>query len=124
MEKVKPEAFPRKGEVWRVRLPNQPIDPHQPRTAIVVSRDSRNAHADDCMVVPTFSNITINVNTHVVLPSGQGGLPHESVAKCEQLTTLHKSFLVKGPLGDRINDALMWRIHHAVRRAMGEVQVP
>jgi mRNA-degrading endonuclease toxin of MazEF toxin-antitoxin module len=124
LEKIASQSFPKKGEIWWVKLPNQPVDPHQPRTAIIVSRDSRNAYAEDCMVVPTFSNITINVNTHVVIPEGQGGLKHESIAKCEQLTTLHKSLLVKGPLGDRINEGLMWRIHHAVRRALGEVQVP
>ena len=37
------KKFPKKGEIWWVKLPNQPFDPHQPRTAIIVSRDSRNA---------------------------------------------------------------------------------
>ena len=120
MEKIASQSFPKKGEIWWVKLPNQPVDPHQPRTAIIVSRDSRNAYAEDYMVVPTFSKITANINTHIIIPAGQGGLPHESIAKCDQLTTLHKSLLVKGPLGSRINEALMWRIHHAVRRAMGE----
>ena len=74
------------------------------------------------MVVPTFSKTAANINTHIIISGGEGGLPHESIAKCDQLTTLHKSLLVKGPLGNRnrINEALMWRMHHAVRRAMGE----
>lgn len=118
------QNFPKKGEVWWVNLPNQPNDPHQPRVAIVVSRDSRNARTDDYMVVPCFSNMSSNLNTHVVIPAGQGGLPHQSIAKCDQLTTLHKSLLTGGPLGDRINESLMWRIHYAVRRAMGETMVP
>ncbi len=118
------QKFPRKGEVWWVNLPNQPIDPHQPRTAIIVSRDSRNAHSEDYMVVPIFSNLTANINTHVTIAAREGGLPHQSIAKCEQLTTLHKSLFVKGPLGNRINESLMWRIHYAVRRAMGETSVP
>jgi mRNA-degrading endonuclease toxin of MazEF toxin-antitoxin module len=117
-------AFPKKGEVWWVNLPNQPHDPHQPRPAIVISRDSRNAYADDYMVIPTFSNLRAKIDSQIIIPQGQGGLPHESVAKCEQLTTLHRSLLVKGPLGDRINQALMWRLHYAVRKAMGEIQVP
>jgi len=116
--------FPRKGEVWWVKLPNQPNDPHQPRTAIIVSRDSRNAHAEDYMVVPTFSTLTAGINTHVIISKGQGGLPHDSVAKCDLITTLHKSLFTKGPLGSPINEALMWRIHYAVRRALGETQVP
>jgi mRNA interferase MazF len=118
------KSFPQKGEVWWVNLPNQPRDPHQPRTAIVISRDSRNAYADDYMVVPTFSNLTAKIDSHIVIAAGEGGLPHESVAKCEQLTTLQRSFLVKGPLGGRISQALMWRLHYAVRKAMGEIQVP
>lgn len=121
---MKEDNFPKKGQVWWVKIPNQPDDPHQPRTVIIVSRDSRNAYSDDFMVVPCFSNVSANINTHVSIPAGQGGLPHESIAKCDQLTTIHKSLLVEGPLGDRINESLMWRMHHAVRRAMGETMVP
>jgi mRNA-degrading endonuclease toxin of MazEF toxin-antitoxin module len=116
--------FPKKGEVWWVNLPNQPNDPHQPRPAVVISRDSRNAYADDYMVVPTFSNLSAMIDSHVTIDAGQGGLPHASIAKCEQVTTIHKSFLAKGPLGERINQALMWKLHYAVRKAMGEIQVP
>ena len=118
------KQFPQKGEVWWVNIPNQPQDPHQPRVVIIVSRDSRNAHAADYMVVPCFSNVTANLNTHVVIPARQGGLPHESIAKCDQLTTIHQSLLFKGPLGERISEKLMWNIHYAVRRSMGETMEP
>ncbi len=117
-------TFPKKGEVWYVNIPNQPLDPHQPRTAIIISRDSRNANAADVMVVPTFSETGAYSDTYVIIPAGEGGLPHESVAKCDQVTTIHKSLLAKGPLGGRINQALMWKIHYAARRAMGETRVP
>ena len=116
--------FPKKGEIWYIKIPNQPFDPHQPRTAIIISRDSRNANATDVMVVPTFSDSTTYSDTHVLIPAKEGGIPHKSVAKCDQTTTIHKSLLAKGPLGERVSQALMWKIHYAVRRALGETRVP
>jgi mRNA interferase MazF len=113
-------SFPKKGEIWWVSLPGPPRDPHQPRTAIIVSRDSRNSVAQDVLVVPTFSKPANLNDTYVEIAAGEGGLPKDSVAKCDQVTTLDKEFLQKGPLGDRINQALMWQIHRSVRRALGE----
>lgn len=76
------------------------------------------------MAVPTSSSTTIYSDTTVVIPAKEGGLPKESIAKCDQLTTVHKSLLTKGPLGDRINQALMWKIHYAIRRSLGETRPP
>lgn len=114
---------PRKGEIWYVRFPNQPLDPHQPRTAVIVSRDSRNLRASDVIVVPTSSQIS-HSDVYVTIPAKEGGIPLESVAKCDQATTVDKSLLVKGPLGERINQSLMWKIHYGIRRALGETGVP
>ncbi len=36
--------------------------------------------------------------THVELPAGEGGLKETSMAECEQVTTLDKSFLIRGLL--------------------------
>lgn len=116
--------YPRKGEVWYVNIPNQPHDPHQPGTAIIVSRDSRNAAAADVMLVPIFSQANAYSDCYVDIPANSGGMPHQSVAKCDQVTTVHKSLLTKGPLGERINQALMWKIHYAVRKALGETRLP
>lgn len=115
-------ATPKKGEVWYVNIPNQPFDPDQPRTAIVVSRDSRNFAEADVMVVPTYSDFNLYSDTHVLIPAKEGGLPHNSVAKCDQVSTVHKALFRKGPLGDRINHRLMLEIHHAIRRALGETR--
>lgn len=120
---IAPTRSPKKGEVWYVLFPNQPFDPHQPRTAIIVSRDTRNLRATDVMVVPTFSKIQQS-DVYVQIPAKEGGIPHESVAKCDQVTTVDKSLLVRGPLGDRINESLMWKIHYGIRSALGERRVP
>lgn len=76
------------------------------------------------MLVPVFTNVSKYSDTYVVIPKSEGGMPHESVAKCDQLTTVHKSFLHNGPLGGRLSASLMWQIHYAVRRAIGETRVP
>lgn len=117
-------AYPKNGEVWYVDLPNQPSDPHQPRTAIVVSTNGRNRGATDVIVVPTTSaNIEPHPDLHVVIPKGQGGLPKDSIVRCEQVTTLDKRFLKEGPLGGSIHISYSWKILHAVRRALGDTTV-
>ena len=117
-------TFPLKGEVWMVRIPNQPDDPHQPRPAIVVSRDYRNQVAADIMVVPVFSEPSGYNDSYVLIPGKEGGLSKESTAKCNQVTTINKKLLGKGPLGGRIDPVLMRQIHYAIRRALGETRVP
>src|SRR5690349_9407338 len=89
---------PRCGEIWAVYLPGQPYDPHQPRPALVVSNNARNRWSDDVIVVPIFSRGRSG-STHVPLKAGIGGLRHDSVAFCEEITTIHRDFLVDGPFG-------------------------
>ncbi|HEX6513090.1 MAG TPA: type II toxin-antitoxin system PemK/MazF family toxin, partial [Chloroflexota bacterium] len=107
-------------EIWTVEFPNQPRDTHTPRPALVVSIDLRNRLAGDVIVVPLSTNLR-PLPTHVLLPAGSGGLRRESMAKCEQITTLDKAFLAEGPLGARLSAELLRRVALAVRRAIGEV---
>ena len=112
--------FPRRGEIWSVDLPNQPTDPHTPRPALVVSVDVRNRLAGDVLVVPLSGSLR-PLPTHVLIPAGVGGQRADSMAKCEQLTTLDKRFLVRGPFGGRVPPRLLEDVVRAVRRALGEV---
>jgi len=41
------------------------------------------------------------------------------MAKCEQVTTLDKSFLIRGPFAGVINSALMQEVEKAIQRAIG-----
>jgi mRNA interferase MazF len=118
-------SFPQNGEVWYVGLPNQPHDRHQPRTAIIVSTDGRNKACNDVIVVPTTSSESLQRHPllHVSIPKGEGGLPKNSIARCDQVTTLDKEFLVKGPLGSPINLKYRWQIIEAVRVALGDTRV-
>ena len=112
--------FPRRGEIWSVELPNQPADTHTPRPALVVSVDVRNRLAGDVIVVPLSTSLR-PLPTHVLMPGGAGGLRQDSMAKCEQVTTLDRRFLVRGPFAGRVPDALLGQVVRAIRRAIGEV---
>src|SRR5215212_5577484 len=95
-------SFPRRGEVWLVEFPDDP----KSRPALIVSPDVRNELANSVLAVPITSNLR-PAPTHVLLPAGQGGLDHESMARCENVSYLHKSRLARGPLAGMVNPSLM-----------------
>ena len=110
-------SFPRRGEIYLVKLPGHPSDPKD-RPALIVSLDVRNRLANDVIVVPLSTTLR-SAPTHVELPAGEGGLKQTSMAKCEQATTLDKSFLIRGPFAGMISSFLMGEIEKAIQRAIG-----
>lgn len=117
------ELPPFRGEIWNAYTPGQPTDPHQPRPALVVSTDERNHVEDDVIVVPIFTRGEIGP-THVPIRRGVGGLHHDSVIFCEEITTLNTELLAEGPLGDPVPEPLLRRVVRAVRIAIGDVPMP
>lgn len=111
---------PRRGEIWWVYTPGQPYDPHQPRPALVVSEDIRNRLSDDFIVIPIFSAGTAGP-THVPIPAGTGGLAHNSLLFCEEITTIYEGLIADGPLGEPVPEHILDAVLRAVRRALGEV---
>ena len=110
-------SFPRRGEIYLVKLPGHPSDPKD-RPALIVSLDVRNRLANDVIVVPLSTTLR-SAPTHVELPAGEGGLKQTSMAKCEQATTLDKSFLIRGPFAGMISPFLIGEIEKAIQRAIG-----
>jgi len=111
--------YPRRGEIYLVRLPGQPKDT-KPRPALIVSLDVRNRLANDAIVVPISTTLRASP-THVKLAKGEGGLAQTSMAKCEQITTLDKSFLIRGPFSGSISPIKMTEVEKAIQRAIGIV---
>ena len=111
---------PRRGEFWTAYTPGQPDDPHQPRPVLVISEDVRNGLRDDVMVVPAFSSGRLGP-TRVPVPAKSGGLPRDSVLYCEQVTTIDKELLQRGPLGPGVEPGTLAAVVRAIRRAIGEV---
>ena len=58
--------------------------------------------------------------TRVAVPSGSGGIAHDSVAFCDEITTIDRDFLHRGPLGKRVEPGLLDAVIAGVRRAIGE----
>ena len=110
-------SYPRRGEIYLIKLPGHPADTKD-RPALVVSLDVRNRLANDVIVVPLSATLR-SAPTHVELPAGEGGLKQTSMAKCEQITTLDKSFLIRGPFAGMINPFLMQEIEKAIQRSIG-----
>ena len=111
--------FPQRSEIYLVRLPGHPRD-RKARPALVVSLDIRNRLANDVMVVPLTRTLRA-APTHVKIEQGEGGLTSTSMAKCEQLTTLDKTFLLRGPFAGKVRDATMADVERATLRAIGIV---
>ena len=59
--------------------------------------------------------------TRVVLSRGMGGLPHDSIAFCEEVTTLDFDLLEMGPLGGAVPERVMRDAVLAIRRAVGDI---
>lgn len=109
--------YPRRGEIYLVRLPGRPKDT-KPRPALIVSLDVRNRLANDVVVVPISTTLRTSP-THVELSQEEGGLDQTSMAKCEQITTLDKSFLIRGPFSGTISPIKMTEVEKAIQRAIG-----
>jgi mRNA-degrading endonuclease toxin of MazEF toxin-antitoxin module len=108
--------FPRRGFFYWVEIPAEPGRKRRP--ALVISINARNQFADDVLVVPASTTLR-PAPTHVRLRKGTGGLPHESVLKCEQITTLPKRFLSSSALGREIPAALLEDVQTGILRAIG-----
>ena len=79
-------AFPRRGEIYLASLDKD-------RPVLILSVDSLNRYALDVCVVPITSVQRSQFSMRVPLSKGEGGLHHNCWAKCDQVTTLEKSFL-------------------------------
>lgn len=111
--------YPKRGEIYLVNLPSKPKDIKN-RPALVVSLDIRNKLANDIIVVPLSTTLR-PAPTHVLLQDGEGGLSKVSMAKCEQVTTIDKSLLIRGPFAGKISDEKMKEIEKAIMIAIGVI---
>ena len=88
------------------------------RPVLVLSVDARNERANDVIVVPCSTTLRYGP-THVHLARGEGGLPRDSVLKCEQLNTVAKDDIEPTPIGLPLRTGRMAEVERAVMRAIG-----
>lgn len=113
-------ADPRRGEIWFAYMPGRARDPHQPRPAVIMSVNDRNRSTDTVLIVPAYSTGRLGP-TRVRLPAGTGGIAHDSVLFCGEVTTIEKDLLADGPLGPIVAPQLLEAVVRAVRRALGDI---
>jgi mRNA-degrading endonuclease toxin of MazEF toxin-antitoxin module len=80
--------------------------------------DARNRLANDVLVIPARSTLH-HAPTHVRLKRGTGGVPRDSVLKCEQITTVPKHMLGDAALGGPLSVALLEDVEQGILRAVG-----
>lgn len=108
---VKPAGwYPRRGDICLFALDKE-------RPVVVISTDALNRFSLDVCVVPISTREHKQFSLRPKLNAGEGGLDHDSWAKCDQVTTLEKRLAAYPPLGALTADALM-RIENAVRVAL------
>jgi mRNA-degrading endonuclease toxin of MazEF toxin-antitoxin module len=64
---------------------------------VIVSIEARNRsdRADTVLVIPLSTSVhKADLPTHLLLPAGESGLPNDSIARAEDITTLRKTSLV------------------------------
>jgi mRNA interferase MazF len=110
MAKTPAGWYPRRGEVYRLRLDKD-------RPALILSSDVLNRHALDVCVVPITSVHQGRFALRVAIQAGDGGVSRDSWAKCDQVTTLDKQHVVYPALG-RLSSATLRRIEDGVRIAL------
>lgn len=93
-------SFPERGKIYRAKIPGQPGDTKE-RPVLIVSGDSRNQFAHDVIIVPLSTTLQSSP-THFRLPARAGGLTQDSMAKCEQVTTIDNFFCPAGRLADQL----------------------
>ena len=88
------------------------------RPAVLVSVDRRNELANDVIVVPCSSRAR-PMSWHVPLRPGQGGLAKASLVKCEQITTVPKSWVHPIALGPPLDGPTMRAVERGILLAVG-----
>jgi len=107
---------PLRGYIYWVTIPGEPDAKRRP--ALVISVDARSRLANDVLVVPASTTLH-PAPTHVRLKKGTGGVPRDSVLKCEQITTLPKQLLGDVALGGPLSLALLEDVERGILRAIG-----
>ena len=107
---------PLRGCLYWVAIPGEPGEKR--RHALVVSVNARNRLTNDVLAIPASTTLRV-APTHVRLRKGTGGLPMDSVLKCEQITTLPKGLLSESALGGPLSAGLLEEVERGVLRAIG-----
>lgn len=103
-----------RGEVWLADLaPTRGTEQSGVRPVLIVQTDRANPHSPHTIIVPFTTRLRKKLlPSHVLVPTGEGGLTQDSVALAEQIRVMDLTRLIR-KLGDlpatrvqEVNDAL------------------
>jgi len=103
--------FPRRGDIHLVEL-------DKPRPALILSVNQLNRHALGVCVVPITTKEHARFSMRVFIRAGDGGLNHNSWAKCDQVMTLEKE-LVRYPATGALSSTALAKIEEQVKICLG-----
>ena len=108
-----------KGEIYYVVIKNTSgSEVSGTRPAVIVSNNTNNEKSNTVTIVPlTASNPHKEYPFEAFLPAGEGGLPKDSRAKCNQIKTIDKSLL--GDSIGKVGEDKMREIEIAIRFHLG-----
>ncbi|MBI1851505.1 MAG: type II toxin-antitoxin system PemK/MazF family toxin [Planctomycetes bacterium] len=116
-------GFPRRGEVYLVRLdPTIGAEMKKTRPALVVQNDIGNEHSATTIVAPISSTVGPRIYpTEVLLVAPEGGLADNSAVRLDQVRTVDKRRL--GQRLGRLRRETMTQVDLALQISLGLVDV-
>ena len=110
--------YPRQGQIYLIKAVRSLGDTKK-RPAVIVSIDLRNELSRTVLLVPFTSNTSSGETpTRILVPSGDGGLEVDSLATCDNILAVRKTYLERGPYGS-ISPQLLRRIQQGIQIAIG-----
>lgn len=111
------EAYPRQGEIYLIRALKS-IGDTKKRPAVVVSINTRNQFSSTVLIVPFTSETGGETPTRILVPAGEGGLEASSLATCDNILVVRKTYLERRPYGE-ISPESLQRIQRGIQVAIG-----
>lgn len=110
--------YPLQGQIYLIKALRNLGDTKK-RPAVVVSINLRNELSQTVLVVPCTSNLTSGPTpTRILLKAGEGGLDTDSLATCDNLLAVRKTYLEQSPYGN-ITPLSLCQIQQGIQIAIG-----
>lgn len=111
-------TYPHQGDIYLVRALRS-LGDSKKRPVVVVSIDLRNELSRTVLVVPFTSDLSSGETpTRILVLAGEGGLQADSLATCDNILAVRKSYLEQGPYG-RLSLRSLRRIQQGIQIAIG-----
>lgn len=111
------DYYPYQGEIYLIRA-LKALGDTKKRPALIVSLNIRNQLFSSVLVVPFTSDLTSGETpTRILVKAGEGGLLTDSLALCDNISAIRKSYLEQGAYGV-ISPESLQRIQQGIQIAI------